>query len=345
MRRTTQSPVPVALAALLALAGCNGMPIAAAFDGSIDFGPHDAAGDGAPVDGAPSDGAPADGAPSDGGTPDGAPADGTMPDGTVPTDGSAPDGTVPTDGSAPDGTVPTDGAAPDAPCPGACTTDAECPPIMRCIDGAMCPGSTRHCELRGRLCSSSLSCGAGETCDATGHYCVTTDGSECASPATCPLGYLCEADAGGVRHCIDRRSPCVLGSTGCPRGFSCLTGFCVRATGHCVTEMDCAVPVSDCADVDGDGMLDCIQSGTACTVNADCPGETCDWLPGNTDTVCGHGGFCTSDGVCGTGAHCVDVHEDGFRQCLPTTGTCAVDADCPAPQLCSDWGSGMASCR
>jgi len=221
---------------------------------------------------------------------------------------------------------------------------------MRCVTNA-CGGATaRRCEPAGRACIASSDCNAGERCDTSvaPGACVTIDGSACATSASCPDGYACEAGSGGVRACVDRRATCVFGVQGCPQGFWCGAGYCVREVRRCTGDADCFLllydPEHTCADADGNGTRECLHAGL-CTTNADCPGATCDVTGDAVDTTCGPGGFCASDAACPSGTHCIDVHGDGFLQCLPAAG-CQHDSECPAGQLCSDWGgTGTASCR
>jgi hypothetical protein len=274
-------------------------------------------------------------------------------------------GTAGTGGSA--GSGGTSGSGGSGGSAGACATNAlchTCPDSFVCdtdndcaFSGYVCVAS--GCETNGgdpikqcvpswaRSCSSDTDCPNPSDYDcvmvgAGGKRCVrVTAGCD---PATetydCAPGFSCE---GGT--CADRRMPCDS-YLDCPKSHICLTTpvskYCTRVSRTCHLDEDCSWLGNNlgtfCDDVDGDGIDECTgerdATGTAC-VNLDCGGAVCETGAVGSAATCGDYGLCPLNGDCGSGFECLDLWQDGRKECVPTGGTCDQVTDCDPQQICA----------
>jgi hypothetical protein len=155
----------------------------------------------------------------------------------------------------------------------------------------------------------------------------------------CVPGFSCE---GGT--CVDRRVPCD-DFRDCPKNHVCSfkpTGsFCARTFRTCHVDEDCNGFGSFCADVDGNGSKECAGelggSGEAC-VNADCDSVSapvCEADGSGTLATCGGHGLCLDGGDCAAGFSCVELGQDGRKECVLTGGSCSNTASCPLREVCA----------
>lgn len=249
---------------------------------------------------------------------------------------------------------------------GACKTNAlchSCPDSFLCdtdddcaFSGYVCVASgcethagapIKQCQpSRGGSCVDESECPNASNYDcipvgASGSRCVrVTPG--CSGPTEaydCVPGFSCEAGA-----CVDRRVPCD-DYTDCPKNHVCTTtptaSFCVRVFRSCHIDEDCSGFGKYCADIDGDGSKECAgELGTseqAC-VNADCETSSpvCEAGATGTSAACGDHGLCLSTSDCDTGFACVQLGQDGRKECVPNgVAGCATSADCSVQQVCA----------
>ena len=197
-----------------------------------------------------------------------------------------------------------------------------------CIDDNDCPNGTDY---------ACIKVGAGaERCVR-----VTAGCNTATETYDCPPGFSCE---GG--DCVDRRMPCD-NYLDCPKNHLCtptpVSSYCIRTHRTCREDTDCggfAAAGSFCADVDNDGTKECVgefgASGQGC-VNATCGGSApvCEMGAAPTAASCGDYGLCRNSGECDAGFECVDLWQDGRRECVPSGGTCDQVTDCPLQQVCA----------
>lgn len=234
-------------------------------------------------------------------------------------------------------------------------TDAEVDPCsepIECVDDDSCPEPTmmcydylgdgnRICAPRGGFCTDSSNCYDGVTCDVVpcwfraGTYCLTTV-ETCRDSTDCPEGFACEGGS-----CIDRRYACE-GWDDCPWWDACLpllSGLRVclpMPLSPCESTKKCEEGF-ECVDVDDDGDTECQTAmGGVCTTNAECTESVCGDSDGDGNNECGLVGPCRDDFDCPTSYECVDVNNDGDLECQGTSGTCSVNSDCGAGQICFD---------
>jgi hypothetical protein len=220
-----------------------------------------------------------------------------------------------------------------------CTMDSECDrPVERCLPTGC--GSIRRCQPAGRTCRDNSDCLAGvQTC--VRGICVAS-GADCGDSRACPNGYACEGTAGS-RRCVNRRRYCDGTTIPCPYGGVCegtpgLAPFCVAVTSRCATDDACRLG-SSCRDVDGDGLRECVPSGTCGPMHC-APDDRCEILPVDYYLHCGPRGICNTTTGCAPGYACVDVWASGVRECRPTSEPCQRNEQCPEGQLCFEAGGG-----
>lgn len=220
-----------------------------------------------------------------------------------------------------------------------CTMDSECDrPIERCLPTGC--GSVQRCQPAGRGCRDNSDCLAGaQTC--VRGICVAS-GPDCGDSRACPNGYACEG-AAGWRACVNRRHVCDGTGVPCPYGGVCegtpgLSPYCVVVTSRCATDDACRLG-SSCRDVDGDGLRECVPSGS-CGPMSCAVGDRCEILPVDYFLVCGPRGICNTTAGCAAGYECVDAWASGVRECRPTSQPCRTNEQCPAGQLCFEAGGG-----
>ena len=208
-----------------------------------------------------------------------------------------------------------------------------------CADGSICVDDIcggRAC-VSGRPCSSMLHCG--------GNACVVEDGNDtgvcrptsggCTNSTQCPLGFSCEG-----LTCIDRRVPCGIVPSDCPRGYACMSSvtsgqsFCSPLMARCVVTDQCAEGLT-CSDMDGDGDRECTPVG-ACESNDDCNGDDrCSLDPQSGQTECNLDGVC-GNGNCSDGRQCVDLSAGNAAPlCVVREGACSNDLECAAGEICA----------
>ena len=245
-----------------------------------------------------------------------------------------------------------------------CDTDADC-----AFSGYVCVASgcdtnqgspIKQCQpSRGGSCVDVTECP-----NSTDYQCIPVGGSapRCVrvtpgcSPVTesydCAPGFSCEGAT-----CVDRRMPCDS-YLDCPKSHLCTTtavsSYCTRTHRTCREDTDCggfAAAGSFCADVDNDGIKECVgergASGQGC-VNADCGGSApvCEMGAAPTAASCGDYGLCRNSGECDAGFECVGLWQDGRMECVPTGGACDQVTDCPLQQVCAaPRNGGSPSCQ
>lgn len=209
-----------------------------------------------------------------------------------------------------------------------CTMDSECDrPIERCLPTGC--GTTQRCQPAGRTCMDNADCLAGsQTC--TRGVCVAS-GADCGDSRACPNGYACEG-AAGSRACVQRRRTCDGTIVPCPFGGVCegvpgLAPFCVAVTSRCSSAVACRLG-SECRDVDGDGLSECVPPGP-CGRGRCAAEDRCEITPVDYFLRCGPRGVCNATGGCGPGYECVDVWASGVGECRPTSQPCRTNAQCP----------------
>jgi hypothetical protein len=197
------------------------------------------------------------------------------------------------------------------------------------------------------------------TVEPGGEHCVrVADGCD---PATetydCAPGFSCEGET-----CVDRRVPCDRPQD-CPKSHICLTvsagqdpiaKYCARVSRTCVVaENDCTWLGNSfgsfCDDVDGDDTDECTgerdATGLAC-VNAECGGSVCEIGDVGSAASCASYGLCRFDSECDAGFECLDLWQDGRKECVPTNGACDRVRVCPLPLICAAPRNGGApSCQ
>jgi hypothetical protein len=250
---------------------------------------------------------------------------------------------------------------------GACATNAlchTCPASGLCDGNDDCPSGRvcfpSGCETHGgdpiKQCMRSWagSCSSDAECPNQDDYdCLTVGagGERCVrvatgcNPATetydCAPGFSCE---GGT--CVDRRMPCDSYEN-CPKSHICLSTpvsqYCARVSRTCHVDEDCSWLGNNfgtfCADVDGDLRKECIgqrdATETAC-VSSDCGGgSVCETGAVGSAATCGEYGLCRFNSDCGSGFECLDLWQDGRKECVPTGGTCDQVTDCDPQQVCA----------
>jgi len=223
-----------------------------------------------------------------------------------------------------------------------CTMDSQCDaPAERCLPTGC--GSVQRCQPAGRGCRDNTDCLAGaQTC--VRGICVAS-GADCGDSRACPNGYACEG-AAGSRSCVNRRHVCDGLGVPCPYGGVCegrpgLAPYCVAVTSRCATDDACRLG-SSCRDVDGDGLLECVPSGSCgpMTMMMCAPGDRCEILPVDHFLRCGPRGICNATIGCAAGYQCVDAWASGVGECRPTSQPCLTNAQCPVGQLCFEAGGG-----
>ncbi len=173
----------------------------------------------------------------------------------------------------------------------------------------------------------------------------------CATDADCVPGFSCEG--GG---CVDRRVPCVFDAD-CPVNYACEqptvnNRFCFRIHQSCTTEIDCGIITPFCADVDGDGLTECVGpldlNGPPCR-NSSCGGAApvCEASSVGSIAACGQYGLCRSNDDCADATfECRSLWPDGRRECMKRGGSCSSIEDCPLNQVCAVARTGGApSCQ
>ncbi|MFO0696055.1 MAG: hypothetical protein U0230_21005 [Polyangiales bacterium] len=205
--------------------------------------------------------------------------------------------------------------------PPQCRGNSDCTGSQLCIEGYCRDASTEVCQFNyecagGRLCvnstcvaqcTSDASCGSGQKCDTTAHYCVT-DPTECTTSADCS----------SHRHCVQGRclQDCT-GSSSCSNSVdACQTSnsdyFCRpewNPRAFCSNNTQCTSPsVCDLTDH---------VCRIPCTYNAG----------SNADDV-----FCMQNDAqlvsCGSDGYCHTQHE--------LSPTCATQSNCASGQSCVD---------
>jgi len=162
----------------------------------------------------------------------------------------------------------------------------------------------------------------------------------------CVPGFTCE---GGT--CVDRRVPCD-DFRDCPKNHVCSfksTGsFCARTFRTCHRDEDCNGFGSFCADIDGAGdeAKECageLGSSEQACVNTDCNSASapvCEADGSGTLATCGSHGLCLDDGDCAAEFICVELGQDGRKECVPSGGSCSSTASCPVREVCASPRSG-----
>jgi hypothetical protein len=134
----------------------------------------------------------------------------------------------------------------------------------------------------------------------------------------------------------------------CPVNYACeqpttSNRFCFRLYESCETEIDCGVPTAHCEDVDNDGTTECAGSvtfnGPAC-FNSSCGGSTpvCEASQDvGTIAVCGQYGLCRDVNDCAnsTEFECLELWQDGRKECVKKNGDCDHITECPVNQVCA----------
>jgi hypothetical protein len=219
-----------------------------------------------------------------------------------------------------------------------------------------------------RSCSSDDDCPNGTDYKCTtvapgGERCVRIkDGCD---PETetydCAPGFSCEGPS-EQETCVDRRVPCVSYQD-CPKSHICLTvsagqdpiaKYCARVSRTCHVAEDCSWLGNSfgsfCDDVDGDDdTKECTgerdATGLAC-VNAECGGSVCETGAVGSAASCASYGLCRFDNECDVGFECLDLWQDGRKECVPINGACDRVRVCPLPQICAAPRNGGApSCQ
>ncbi len=246
-----------------------------------------------------------------------------------------------------------------------CVTNALC---HTCPDRFLCD-SDEDCSFSGYVCiASGCTTGGGQAIK----QCQPSRGGSCADVSECPNesdyecmpvgasgnrcvrvapgcdpvneaydcapGFSCENGA-----CVDRRVPCV-DYNDCPKSHVCSTtptaSFCVRVFRTCHINQDCAGFGTFCADIDGDLIKECAgelgTSGEPCINQTDCgSGLVCEPGASGTRSTCGDFGLCRNSGECSAGFECVELWQDGRKECVPSGGSCSTSTVCPAQQICA----------
>ncbi len=250
---------------------------------------------------------------------------------------------------------------------GACASSQDCTLSERCLYGV--------CTQR---CASNAECGAGASGPrGTQFGCPTDicvpgpDGciSYCTAGAGGALGCNDDATCGGADRCTGfalsdgQLTPfCSAGGSLAPRGAPCasssacasnlcVSGLCrepCKADGACTPAERCLGVVGDTVPGGPRAVVGaCIGAkdlGAACTVDADCPGASCDAVlapDGSTRFVCRtpptgaqftFGELCAKDSQCTTG-RCLFGDVLGLLDAHCTSG-CSSDADCTLGTTC-----------
>jgi hypothetical protein len=140
----------------------------------------------------------------------------------------------------------------------------------------------------------------------------------------------------------------------CPVNYGCeqvtsSNRFCLRLYETCETEQDCGLPARHCEDVDNDGTRECAGSvsfnGPAC-LNSSCGGPTpvCE---ASQDlgilASCGQYGLCQSASDCADSTfECLELWQDGRKECVKKDGSCDHISDCLVNQVCASARTGGA---
>jgi hypothetical protein len=243
-----------------------------------------------------------------------------------------------------------------------CSADSDCsfPPGLICVPTGCTLDGEPQKECQPARYISCVGPGPGD-CPDTNYECKPVDNSSrCVRRDTslctaanedydCPPGFSCESGA-----CVDRRVPCDQPAD-CPKNHRCYTvnnastsSFCVSSFRTCrVSEFDCSLLGSACADVDNDGTKECVgkidASGEGC-VNADCGGSApvCEMVAPPTVASCGDYGLCLTNSDCDVaeGFECVALWQDGRKECVQRGDTCDRVTDCDPQQVCAAPRSG-----
>lgn len=224
-----------------------------------------------------------------------------------------------------------------------CDPGVDCGAGDSCDDGLTCVTNAcglKVCQPRAAQCAYSSECATGSLCVSTaaaGDLCTPTNGEVCNASSDCPPSHACEG-APGSRACVLRRIPC-MDESECPVSHMCLSvpgdsEACQYVYRPCTLLSTC--PLQVCSDIDGDGMTEC-GGGGPCEQNTDCSsaGDRC--VNAAFVVSCAQGGLCRQSGgdACATGFECLDLHGDGYGECVATGGECATQADCGTGEVCA----------
>lgn len=192
-------------------------------------------------------------------------------------------------------------------------------------------------------CMETAQCPLGQTCE--NGLCGDPSGGSTGnggSPGggTNPTGCSSVLDCNGLEECISGVCrPICFTDVDCPSGFecacpagtSCTFEVCLptgsNGTQSCSANQDCGLGQACVAG-------ECVNAGSACIDNFDCPsGQECDLELGMCLDIDNGGGSspqCTSDFDCGIGEIC----QNGVCINSGLGGICFDDTDCPAGQVC-----------
>ena len=150
-----------------------------------------------------------------------------------------------------------------SPYPDVCTSDEECPPTLRCQDGA-CTEGVREA---GDPCDSARDCSSGICADSG--QCSAT----CVTDAECGPGTTCR---GG--RCADTGS--ALGEA-CAAANDCTGGICLAGVADApLCSRSCAPPAAACAD---GWLCDSVEGQTVCVPPEAATKSSCAFSPTDSD--------------------------------------------------------------
>jgi len=199
---------------------------------------------------------------------------------------------------------------------GDCVAPARCDEVSGACLGGACGGDEQcfpdeHCHASGSCvpgCHSDAGCGGDRTCDVSEHRCV---GGPCGGDLECPAGLFCDlVEQGAEGTC---RGGCRV--DGCPEPAECDPALRECVGLECGEDADC--PVSQYCSAEGCAL--------GCRGDAYCSGgRLCD-----PDSHACHSPPCTEHAHCRVGEYC----DPEQQRCSPG---CADDLDCMPAETCDD---------
>ncbi len=172
-----------------------------------------------------------------------------------------------------------------------------------------------------QTCKFDVDCGLGTVCG-SGGSCVSAACDFCTSEQIC---YKTPANPEGTCS-----APQCQNTDDCD-GAQCVKGQCVTGgSDSCTKASDCPNPDKQTCTLAGkcvdkpvekecENTTDCANDGEICDANNKCT------VPACTETSCGAGKLCGTDGKCKDAPICDPTKCETNERCLPSTGACGTD--------------------